>query len=533
MTPATPTLRGISAGVSVGAVGGTVSGASGNSAIGTGVSGSAGASGGGASGPSIPLGAAGAGPTTTPDLGEGAGASGLALTYTAASRDANSSSLPALLGHVRLRTVSKKRSTLSAGSKRTICEIAEENPTYTHQEVADAFELQSGIKVERSTCTRAIKRSADLLEMPLDDPLAKRKKVARFPVVDDAVFELIRCKSLCAATRATLNEQRLTSFAKTVADQLGITHFKASPMWVRRLRERRGLRDIRPKANKLSAFEAEAYNIWPKPDPAERDNIISNFLSFEDVYNLDATTLIFAAGPAHINWAQEPPVQQSAVQPPLYPTTVGHGSNSGTIPPAEITSAVPQSGSIPTPSLNTHQAFISETPIAHPLAQAATAGFDNVAEGSVDAATAAALAVVSEEAAAHAAAMAVASLGQAQIFSFAPSSPIQFFPPTPANSWPPSPPHSSPFILPEPQSFPVQPPAPYAPTSFSTPVPASALLPTPGPITGQSVVRAAKPEDACAVLLCANGSGKHLVEPYVSCSRSFSVNPRAVCSLHT
>jgi hypothetical protein len=360
-----------------------------------------------------------------------------------------------------LRTANaKKREGVTAANKKWLCELAVARPELTHQQVADIFEAEIGIRLERSTVTRAIKRKADYLEMPLANPNLKRVAASRFPLIDDAVFELIRCAALSPTLRASLTDQRITGFAKAAAAELGFPMFKASPLWLHRLRERRGIGPIRPKVDKLTKSEAECYNIWPKSDPAERASVISNFSSLDDIYNLDATTLMMSASPAHIDWAQ-PPVQQSDTLPIPQPARFSQcASGYGATPSGGVSTAAAalSSGAQEVPSI--------AYPVVGAVASPSRGASDNSHTGRLE-----------EDSAGDAsfAAAAIGSAGEAAV--------------------------TVPSLFTSQQGL---------------PLPLHPLSPTSSPSTSpSSQPPRVHPSEACAVLLCANGSGKHKFDPYV------------------
>jgi Tc5 transposase DNA-binding domain len=191
----------------------------------------------------------------------------------------------------------KRRVALSDKHKVRLCQIAEDRPDLTQADIARRLFDETGLKVERSTVSRALIRSTFWLRCQLRNPSAKRHGRSRFPVVENALFELIRTASVRRSTRATLTDARLCDFAKHAAQEAGLSDFKASMSWLNAFKRRCLLRPDRP-----STEPVVAYDIWPHELLASQTETLSNCDRLEDVYNLHATGLYYDTGPEDVDW---------------------------------------------------------------------------------------------------------------------------------------------------------------------------------------------------------------------------------------
>jgi hypothetical protein len=202
-------------------------------------------------------------------------------------------------GGVTTRIVrpAKRRVALSDKHKVRLCQIAEDRPDLTQADIARRLFDETGLKVERSTVSRALVRSTFWLRCQLRNPSAKRHGRSRFPVVENAVFELIRTASARRSTRATLTDARLCEFAKNAAQEAGLSDFKASLSWLNAFKRRCLLRPERPGTEPVVA-----YDIWPHELLASQTETLSNCDRLDDVYNLHATGLYYDTRPEDVDW---------------------------------------------------------------------------------------------------------------------------------------------------------------------------------------------------------------------------------------
>lgn len=193
----------------------------------------------------------------------------------------------------------KRRVPLMDAQKRELCEIAKAEPTLSHAGIARVFDSRHQIRVERSTVTRIVNRSGEWLDKPLRTPNAKRRMISRWPILEAATFEFIRNVSFDPELRSKLTDERIFTFAKAAALQLGVHDFKASISWLAALKRRHKL----PATSKRGEENPkEAYDIWVTSPISESAQVLENFDRLEDVYNLHATVLRYDAGPESLSW---------------------------------------------------------------------------------------------------------------------------------------------------------------------------------------------------------------------------------------
>jgi hypothetical protein len=200
----------------------------------------------------------------------------------------------------RIRQRVKRRIALSDEHKVRICQIACDHPGRTHAEIAKLFFDETGLKIERSTISRVVCRSSFWLQCQPRNPASKRHGRSRFPVVENAVFELIRATGARPSSRATLTDERICEFAKRAADHAGLSDFKASPSWLNAFKNRWRLN----RANS-DTTPYVAYDIWQHASLESQADVLSNCDRLEDIYNLHATGLFYDAGPEDVNWLED------------------------------------------------------------------------------------------------------------------------------------------------------------------------------------------------------------------------------------
>lgn len=221
--------------------------------------------------------------------------------------------------------VAKRRVPLTDAQRRTVCEIARDDPSLSHDRVARAFFEASGIGVERSTVTKVLGRASELLDRPLRTPNAKRRQASRYPEIEAATYEFLRSRSFCKLGRDFLSDSAVVGFARVVAGILGINEFKASKTWLPALKRRHRLGKVKEvgdddgesgkdkpkeivtlgKLGKAVENPADVYDVWVTSEVSEQVATLQEFSRLEDVYNLHATTLYYDATPCDVDWDAE------------------------------------------------------------------------------------------------------------------------------------------------------------------------------------------------------------------------------------
>lgn len=215
----------------------------------------------------------------------------------------------------------KNARSISHAEKRRICELDQQNPRLTHNELADLLQEETGHKVERSTVSRVLQRREFWLGPAAKDGGRKRLAKPRFPTVDEALYELIRHHSLACRGERGLADKDLIRYSKEIANTLKVEHgcldknspnfvplldsFRGSLSWLCMFRRRNALmgpEEVRPRIGKIIGMtrSVETPEIWPTHlDVPETKSLLNNWTRFEDVYFLEASILATTALPEH------------------------------------------------------------------------------------------------------------------------------------------------------------------------------------------------------------------------------------------
>lgn len=216
---------------------------------------------------------------------------------------------------------------ISHAEKRRLCELKAQHPEARHNYIAKLFQAETGHRIERSTVTRVLQRTEFWLKAGTTDSTRKRRASPRFPLVEEALCELIRNRALTTNLRAELHDKKLMKYSREIAHAMAENHggteekspnytpnlnvFRGSLSWIQSFKKRNALvpddedEDMednpgRPGVSVISP--REAFDMWQTElNISETKTRLGEFTRLEDVYLLEATELSTTALPEHVS----------------------------------------------------------------------------------------------------------------------------------------------------------------------------------------------------------------------------------------
>ncbi|CDF36147.1 unnamed protein product [Chondrus crispus] len=214
---------------------------------------------------------------------------------------------------------------ISHAEKRRLCELQDQHPEARHNCIAKLFLDESGHRVERSTVTRVLQRKDFWLKAGTTDSNRKRLTSPRFPIIEEAMYELIRNRALSQSLRSKLHDRNLMQISREIASAMSDKHgsldknspnyspnlaqFRGSLSWIQSFKKRHALFpeddestdgfQLRPPASPLMV-----YDIWQTElNMSITQRELGDYTRLEDVYMLEATVLATTAMPEHVKEA--------------------------------------------------------------------------------------------------------------------------------------------------------------------------------------------------------------------------------------
>lgn len=204
---------------------------------------------------------------------------------------------------------------ISHAQKRRLCELNREYPKARHGELAKLFLDETGRRVERSTVTRVLQRKDLWLRAGKKEANRRRLASPRYPLVEEAMWEMIRHRAIVRALRSKLDDRELVRVSKQVATELvnmgcaktghvnyihNLDSFKGSLSWVTSFK-RRNCIGIEGDEDKKAISPSYAMDIWTTEwNTEETKKLLSNWTRSEDLYFLEATVLATAVLPDQV-----------------------------------------------------------------------------------------------------------------------------------------------------------------------------------------------------------------------------------------
>lgn len=222
-------------------------------------------------------------------------------------------------GHDANHLLNKKKRrahlSISHAQKRRLCELSREYPKARHGELAKLFLDESGRRVERSTVTRVLQRKDFWLRAGTKEANRRRLASPRFPILEEAMWEMIRHRAIVRALRSKLDDKELVRVSKHIATELvkagcaekghvnymhNLDVFKGSLSWVTSFK-RRNCIGTDGDEGKRAISPSFVMDIWTtERNTEDTKKLLSNWTRSEDLYFLEATVLATAVLPDQV-----------------------------------------------------------------------------------------------------------------------------------------------------------------------------------------------------------------------------------------
>jgi hypothetical protein len=179
----------------------------------------------------------------------------------------------------------KSKITLTDAQKYELCVYARDHKLKSRSEYVNWIEQKWGVRVDESTITRILQTKDRRLSTEVNNPETKRHRSVTVPELELALNEFI----LIYQTKTILSDALLIEKAKALANELNIPEgtLQFSPGWLRRFKERNGIRSEKLHGEEASVDQAivvDALRIL-------RDKCAE--YSPDRIYNMDETGLFY------------------------------------------------------------------------------------------------------------------------------------------------------------------------------------------------------------------------------------------------
>lgn len=204
---------------------------------------------------------------------------------------------------------------ISHAQKRRLCELSHEYPKARHGELARLFLGETGRQIERSTVTRVLQRKDFWLRAGTKEANRRRLASPRFPLLEEAMWELIRHRAIVSELRSKMDDKELVKVSKQISLELAraggaekgnvnyihnLDAFKGSPSWVTSFK-RRNCIGIDGDESGRSISPTSAMDIWTTEwNTNDTKHLLCNWTRSEDLYFLEATVLATAVLPDQV-----------------------------------------------------------------------------------------------------------------------------------------------------------------------------------------------------------------------------------------